>query len=68
MNKIKEFKSIAGAAKELNIGKTNINGVLKNRRKTAGGFVFKYTEDENIDFSKKLQLIKIEEEMLFNMI
>ena len=58
MNKIKEFKSIAGAAKELNIGKTNINGVLKNRRKTAGGFVFKYIEDENIDFSKKITVNK----------
>ena len=44
MNKIKEFKSIIGAAKELNIGKTNIMGVLVNRRKTAGGFIFKYLE------------------------
>ena len=44
MNKIKEFKSIIGAAKELDIGKTNIMGVLVNRRKTAGGFVFKYLE------------------------
>jgi len=45
MNKIKEFTSIAGAAKELNIGKTNINGVLKNRRNTAGGFIWKYLEE-----------------------
>jgi hypothetical protein len=45
MHKIKEFKSIAGAAKELNIGKTNINGVLKNRRNTAGGFIWKYLEE-----------------------
>jgi hypothetical protein len=44
MNKIKEFTSIAGAAKELNIGKTNINGVLKNRRNTAGGFIWKYLD------------------------
>ena len=42
MNQIKEFESIVGASKELNIGKTNICGVLSNRRKTAGGFIFKY--------------------------
>jgi hypothetical protein len=45
MNKIKEFKSIIGAAKELNIGKSNIFGILKNNRKTAGGFIFKYLEE-----------------------
>lgn len=44
MNKIKEFESIIGASKELDIGKTNIRGVLINRRKTAGGFIFKYLE------------------------
>ncbi len=44
MNKIKDFESIVGASKELDIGKTNIMGVLLNRRKTAGGFVFKYLE------------------------
>jgi hypothetical protein len=41
---VKEFSSIAGAAKELCIGKTNILGVLKNKRKTAGGFIWKYLE------------------------
>ena len=44
MNKIKEFKSIIDASKELDIGKTNIRGVLVNRRKTAGGFIFKYLD------------------------
>ena len=44
MNKIKEFESITGAAKELDIGKTNISGALKNRQKTAGGFIFKYLD------------------------
>jgi hypothetical protein len=44
MNKIKEFISITGAAKELDIGKTNIMCVLVNRRKTAGGFIFKYLD------------------------
>jgi len=44
MNKIKDFPSIVQASKELGIGKSNINGVLKNYRKTAGGFIFKYLE------------------------
>jgi hypothetical protein len=44
MNKIKEFESIIGASKELDIGKTNIMGVLINRRKTTGGFIFKYLD------------------------
>jgi hypothetical protein len=43
-NLIKEFSSIAGAAKELNIGKSNIRGILTNYRKTAGGFIFKYLD------------------------
>ncbi len=58
MNKVNEFKSIAEAAKQLNIGKTNINGVLRNINKTAGGFVFKYADDTNIDFSKKITINK----------
>ena len=44
MNEIKGFPSIAEASKILNIGKTNIRGVLINSRKTAGGFIFKYLE------------------------
>jgi hypothetical protein len=44
MNKIKEFESIIGASKELNIGKSSISGVLVNHRKTAGGFIFKYLD------------------------
>lgn len=44
MNKIKDFNSIIEASKELNIGKSNIRGVLTNYRKTAGGFIFKYLE------------------------
>jgi len=58
MNKIKEFESIVGAAKELNIGKSNIIGVLRDKRKTAGGFIWKYLEDKNIDFSKKITINK----------
>jgi hypothetical protein len=44
MNKITDFKSIVEASKTLNIGKSNIRGVLTNSRKTAGGFIFKYLE------------------------
>jgi hypothetical protein len=44
MNKIKDFNSIVEASKTLNIGKSNIKGVLTNYRKTAGGFIFKYLE------------------------
>ena len=44
MNKIKEFNSIIAASKALDIGKTNIRGVLVNNRKTAGGFIFRYLD------------------------
>jgi hypothetical protein len=44
MNKIKGFNSIIEASKELNIGKSNIFGVLTNSRKTAGGFIFRYLD------------------------
>ena len=44
-NEIKKFDSIVGASKELNIGRSNICGVLTNYRKTAGGFIFKYFND-----------------------
>ena len=44
MNKIKDFESIVEASKELKIGKSNIQGVLLNSRKTAGGIIFKYLE------------------------
>lgn len=44
MNKIKDFNSIVEASKTLNIGKSNIIGVLTKYRKTAGGFIFKYLE------------------------
>ena len=44
MNKITDFNSIVEASKTLNIGKSNIRGVLTNNRKTAGGFIFKYLE------------------------
>ena len=45
MNELNKFNSIVTASKILNIGKSNILGALKNRRKTAGGFIFKYLEE-----------------------
>jgi len=45
MNELNKFNSIVCASKILNIGKSNISGVLKNKRKTAGGFIFKYLEE-----------------------
>jgi hypothetical protein len=41
-NEIKKFESIIGASKELNIGRSNIRGVLNNSRKTSYGFTFRY--------------------------
>lgn len=39
------FDSAGTASKILNIGKTNIRGVIYKKRKTAGGFIFKYAEE-----------------------
>jgi hypothetical protein len=44
MNEMQRFHSITEAANLLNIGKSNIRGVLTNNRKTAGGFIFKYLD------------------------
>jgi hypothetical protein len=45
MNEINKFNSISGASKILKIGKSNIQGVLLKKRKTAGGFIFKYLDE-----------------------
>jgi hypothetical protein len=55
---VKEFKSIASAAKEIGISKGAIQSVLLNNRKTAAGFIWKYLEDENPDFSEKITINK----------
>jgi hypothetical protein len=44
MNEVNTYNSIKEASNILNISNTNILGVLKNRQKTAGGFIFKYLE------------------------
>jgi hypothetical protein len=43
-NYIKEYKSIALAAKDVNISKSCIYGVLTEKRKTAAGFIWKYSD------------------------
>jgi len=43
-NLVKEFQSIVAAVNELNTSKSNIQGVLLNKRKTAKGFVWKYLD------------------------
>jgi hypothetical protein len=42
MNKIKEYKTIIQAIKETNI--KSIKEVLYNKQKTAGGFIWKYSD------------------------
>jgi hypothetical protein len=44
MNKIKDFNSIAEASKELDIGKSSISKVLKEKQKSSKGFIFKYLD------------------------
>ena len=39
---IKTFESAMQAERELNIKHSNISNVLLNKRKTAGGYIFKY--------------------------
>jgi hypothetical protein len=41
---IKEHASIILASKEVNTSKSNISGVLRGKRNTAGGFIWKYLE------------------------
>jgi hypothetical protein len=43
-NFIKEYKSIVLAAKEVNVSKSSISGVLINYRKTSAGFIWKYLD------------------------
>jgi hypothetical protein len=42
----------------MGVSKGNIQGVLLNKRNTAGGFIWKYLEDENPDFSEKITINK----------
>ncbi len=41
---IKDHKSIISAANHVNTSKSNISGVLRGKRKTAGGYIWKYLD------------------------
>ena len=49
MNLIKTWASIAEAAETLNINRSNIISVCKNKQKTSGGFIWKYKEGDDND-------------------
>jgi molybdenum-dependent DNA-binding transcriptional regulator ModE len=55
-NLIKEYNSISLAAKEMKISKGTIRGVLIKYRKTACGFIWRYSDDNNIDFNEKISI------------
>lgn len=42
-NFIREWKSATEAGKELNIGNSDITSVCKNRQKTSGGYIWRYS-------------------------
>lgn len=44
-NIIKEYKSIKEASKILNIDSSSISAVCRKKRKTAGGYIWKYKEE-----------------------
>lgn len=46
MNKIKEWESIAQANLQTKISRTNISECCLNKRKTAGGYVWKFKEED----------------------
>ena len=43
-----EYKSATMAAKELNLHQTTINNILKGKRKTTGGYIFRYQEQPDL--------------------
>jgi len=55
-NFIKEYESIVLAAREANVSKGTIRGVLIKYRKTAGGYIWRYSDDTNIDFTEKISI------------
>jgi len=48
-NFIKEYDSISSASKSTGIHTTSISNVCKGNAKTAGGYIWSYVEDNNID-------------------
>jgi len=57
-NLIKEHTSISLAAKEMNISKGSIQGVLIKYRKTAAGYIWRYSDDTDINFTEKITINK----------
>jgi len=55
-NFIKEYDSIVLAAKEMNVSKGTIRGVLIKYRKTAAGYIWRYSDDIDIDFTEKITI------------
>lgn len=45
-NFVKQYNSLAEASKDKNTSSPNITAVLKNRQKTAGGYIWKYADIE----------------------
>ena len=52
-NFIKEYDTITQASKETGIGLARISDVARGNGKTAGGFVWKFSNDKNIHHKKK---------------
>ena len=57
-NFIKSWVSATIAMQELNIHKSNITACCKKRKKSAGGFIWKYVEEE---FSCDVHFVNEEE-------
>ncbi len=55
-NFIKEYDSIVLAAKEMNVSKGTIRGVLIKYRKTSAGYIWRYSDDTDIDFTEKITI------------
>lgn len=45
MNKIKEYKTISEASRETNIFNSSISAVCKGKRKTAGGYIWRFINE-----------------------
>lgn len=55
-NFIKEYDSIVLAAKEMNVSKGTIRGVLIKYRKTSAGYIWRYSDDIDNDFTEKITI------------
>lgn len=56
---IKEWEGCATAARELNLDKSNINSVCRGKRKTCGGFIWMYTDD-NLEIDKSNYIVQLD--------